>query len=194
MTQEELQTILQQIANEAVNVFNVEYNTNVDVTDDVFQDFLEAFSIIALFGWQSLVQSNYEGQTIKLLKKIFPREYEGSNKTTQERLRALLESEEVVDDQQLEQFFGERITEVLIGASLAVTQVTRALSAQEAGLYKFVGGLTVQDPSVRDKHRRHDKKYWKVGTYQPWFDYGDRCSYVWFASEQEAIKAGFTKL
>lgn len=191
----DLNKTLAQIARKTISVYNKIYNESVDVNSDLFKELVAAYTLISLYGWKG-VEKTYSDPVMFILRKVFPVGYEGANKTTVTRLNALKTrvEEDEADVNDVTQFRSTRVKEIIEGSSISLFQSITALAAMQTDRYKYVGAITREDNRVRPKHVRHNRKYWPVGSYSPWFDYGCRCRYFYFKTVKEAVRAGFTEL
>jgi hypothetical protein len=194
LTNEEFIALLEESAQESITEFNALYGTNRTIDDDTM-DYLLAFAVVSLFGYNALFARTDIAQPIKNdVLRQFDKEYKGINATTQRELENLAKklTEEELENQ-MDGFRARRTKEITDGVYFTTKNELQSVMAEDEGLV-FVGAITVGDERVRKSHRPNDGKYWRASRYQPWRDYGCRCVYSWFRTAKEAREAGFTAL
>lgn len=180
------------VALEAISKYNEMYNTNYTLQNipDELKQYLELFVAITLYGWGETLNKDIKPATMDLLKSVFgdkAEEYKGINET----IKSLLEGKDLSQIDQ--EAFAKHRTEVLFaGIFGAFNIVTGFLSKTDNR--NWVGVITMNDGKVREEHFLNHRKYFNRSLKQPWNDFNCRCSYYYFKTEEEAKKAGFSKL
>jgi len=187
-----------EIVNESIAVYNETYQTNytIDTIPLVILSFIALNALMTLNGWNRDYRNRFDTQTIDLIKSVYGEEYEsygGITDTNQTIVdNRIQEGVEFTED--VQQSFIETRADVLFAGLFVSYQIAQQQLADNDGR-TFVGAVTRRDGRVRPTHRPNDNRYWERGT-RPDFshDYGCRCTYFYFSTEQEAQDAGFSPI
>jgi len=210
MTPEEIQNLVLSYSEESINAYNDNYGTDytIETAPDNVQEFIALFILISYFGWREQFLNDFNKETIEDMQEAFGEnyaDYKGINNTTNVELANLEENilleikaqkmnqqqATAYAQQQVDEFNNRRnetIKNGAIGAALALTYLLAKTDGKP-----WVGAITKNDERVRGSHQTNHRRYWLASSYRPWYDFGCRCSYEYFATEQEAENAGYTK-
>lgn len=180
------------VALEAITTYNSMYGTAYTLQNipNELKQYLELFIAITLYGWGETLDKDIKPATMDLLKSVFgdkAEEYKGINET----IKNLLEGKDLSQIDQ--QAFAKTRAEVLFAGIFGAFNIVTGFLAQ-TDKRDWVGVITMNDGKVREEHFLNHRKYFSRFLKQPWNDFNCRCSYRFYKTEQEAIKAGFSKL
>jgi hypothetical protein len=193
-----------EMVNESVAVYNDLYGTNytIDTLPDAVLSFVAINTLMTLNGWNNQYTNDFDADTIQILESVYGegyREYGGivetNRKIVNNNEEELTDTPENTDEQveQNQEKFIETRTEVLFAGLFVSYQITQSLLADNDGK-RYVGVITRDDGKVRREHEPNNEKYWERSTRRDFSrDYGCRCTYFYFATEEGARQAGFTK-
>lgn len=189
---EELTDIQLDYLEESLEVYNDLYQT--EYTLENIPEYLIGFvmlnALMTIDGWKPEYRTRFSQDTIRLIAEVYGDEYQqykGIEGTNRELLQDVDSVEDIDDD-----FIETRTAAVATALFGVFLLVQRELAKKDRRNY--VGVITKLDDRVRPTHIPNHNRFWRIGT-RPDFskDFGCRCSYFYFATEQEARQAGFTR-
>jgi hypothetical protein len=193
LDEQELIDIELEYTQQALNSYNDLYETNytLDNLPAYLLAFLALNALMSINGWDNSYRDRFSPETIELLDGIYGEDYtkyKGIASTSASQLKGIENIDEIPDS-----FVESRALAVGAGLFVVYHVVNRVLAREDGR--NFVGVITRRDNRVRPTHVPNDKRYWEVGTRKDFSqDFGCRCSYFYFATEEEAKQAGFNKI
>jgi len=159
----------------------------LDISESKFiLEYLEAYNYILKNGLNGLSRQGFSKEVLdKVFKGFNSTNYEGTNKDIEKKIKSFKEKN---PDGDLVQYIKDLNNSKIEQIGGDLTQRLGAEVAQQSGK-RVVYAITRQDEKVREKHSKHDKKWWFIDTgYAPWYDTRCRCTYI-YEDDTELVEA-----
>lgn len=173
------------VGSDTLNKFNFDVNSFIT-------EYLRIYDYILKNGFIDISKQNFSKEILAEVKKGFTNpEYEGVNKTMVENIKSFKEKNPDGDIKGYIRSLNDRKIEQVSGD---LTQRLGSVVAKESGK-TVVFGITRQDERVRQKHSRHNNKWWFLDSgYEPWYDARCRCTYIYEEDTELVDSLGISQL